>query len=73
MCYGKDQKKLIVCKRKKNPKTGAETTGIYKKERMEKGNEKTQTIQKILVLFAGICHGVYHGSRKHRTSRYGSR
>lgn len=73
MYYGKDQKKLIVCKRNENPKTGASSIGSINKERMEKGNERTQTAQKILVLFTGVCHGVYHSSRKHRTSRYGSR
>lgn len=57
MCYGKDQKKLIVCKRKKNPKTGAETTGIYKKERMEKGMKEHRQFRKFwsfLLAFAMV-------------------
>ena len=33
MCYGNDQKKLIVCKRNENPKTGAYSTGIYKQRK----------------------------------------
>ena len=47
MCYGKDQKKLIVCKRNENPKTGAYSTGSINKERMGNGNERTQTAQKM--------------------------
>ena len=57
MCYGKDRKKLIVCKRKKNPKTGAETTGIYKKERMEKGMKEHRQFRKFwsfLLAFAMV-------------------
>lgn len=57
MCYGKDRKKLIVCKRKKNPKTGAETTGIYKKERMGKGMKEHRQLRKFwsfLLAFAMV-------------------
>ena len=48
MCYGKDQKKLIVCKRNENPKTGAISSCFLKLTLETRDNAQIEQIRQEL-------------------------